>query len=200
MSLQSILLALSAILTVIGPITYIISIARGFSKPHRMTRFIVAFVLTLNFFSILAAQGNTGAVVFAGISFAQALVILLMSFWRGMGGASLLDFACLGIAAVGIVGWKVTGNPLIGIWFSILADLAAYIPAFVKTWKHPKTESPWYYGLSGIAAFLGLVAYKIDASSIFQIYIAVCCIVMIGLIYRKSFELKVAVKKAKFYL
>lgn len=197
MSYQAILLAQSAIFTVIGPITYIVSIARGYSKPHRMTRFIVAFVLTLNFFSILAAQGNTGAVVFAGISFAQALVILLMSFWRGMGGASLLDFACLGIAAVGIVGWKITGNPLMGVCFSILADLAAYIPAFVKTWNHPKTESPWYYAMSGVAACLGLIAYRLDSSSIFQIYIALCCIIMIGLIYRKSLVVKVAVRKVK---
>lgn len=190
MSLQAMLLALSAALTVIGPITYIVSIAKGKSKPHRMTRFIVAFVLTLNFFSILAAQGNTGAVVFAGISFAQALVILLMSFWRGMGGSSPFDFACLGIAAIGIIGWKITGNPLLGVWFSILADLAAYVPAFMKTWKHPHTESPWYYAMSGIAACIGLVAYRLDASSIFQMYIAACCVVMIALIYRKEIVLK----------
>lgn len=198
MSLQALLLTTSTLLVIIGPITYIISIARGNSKPHRMTRFIVAFVLTLNFFSILAFQGNIGAKVFAGISFAQAIVILLMSFWRGMGGASVFDYICLGIAAIGIVGWKITGNPLVGVWFSILADLAAYLPAFIKTWKHPKTESPWYYALSGIAAFLGLIAYKLDASSIFQIYIAICCIVMIGLIYRKSLFLEKAKLKEKY--
>lgn len=191
MQTQEILLTLSAILVIISPITYIVSIARGNSRPHRMTRFILSFVLTLNFISILAAHGNLGAEVFAGITFLQAIVIFGMSLWRGMGGTSRIDFACLGIATLGIVGWKLTGNPVIGIWFSILADLSAYFPAFIKTWNHPKTESPWFYGIAAISAFLSLIAYKIDSASIFQIYIAISCFIMISLIYRKDiFKIK----------
>lgn len=151
-----------------------------------MTRFILAFVLTLNFVSVLAANGNTGAKIYAGIVFAQGIIIFVLSMWRGMGGASIFDFVCLVIAAIGVVGWKVTGNPIIGIWFAALADLAAYLPAFVKTWKHPHTESPWYYAIGGLAAFLSLIAYKIDVSSIFQIWIIMCCVIMVVLIYRKS--------------
>ena len=188
--MQSILLLLSAILVTIGPITYAASIIKGKTKPHRMTRFILAFVLTLNFVSILAVQGNLGAVLFAGITCLQALVIFGMSLWRGMGGTSRFDWICLFIAAIGIIGWKLTGNPLVGIWFSVLADLSAYLPAFLKTYHHPHTESPWYYILSGIAAFFSLVAYKIEAASIFQIYILLCCGIMIALIYRKNIAKK----------
>lgn len=184
--MQAILLALSTLLVVIGPITYIVSISKGQTRPHRMTRFILSFVLTLNFVSILAAKGNLGAEVFAGITFLQALIIFFMSLWRGMGGTSIFDWICLIIAALGIVGWKITGDPIVGVWFSILADLAAYLPAFVKTWKHPHTESPWYYLLSGLAALFSLIAYKIEAASIFQIYIVVCVVIMIALIYRKD--------------
>ena len=184
--MQAILLTLSTILVIVGPITYIVSIARGNSKPHRMTRFILFFVLALNFVSILAAHGNTGAELFAGISFLQAAIIFFMSFWHGMGGASRFDYTCLFIAIIGILGWKLTGNPVIGIWFSVLADFSAYLPAFVKTWKHPHTESPWYYILSGLAAVLSLIAYKLDVSSIFQIYIGISCLVMVGFIYHKK--------------
>ena len=182
--LQTVLLALSSILILIAPASYIVSIARGRSKPHRTTRFILFFVLGLNFISILAAHGNLGSQVFAGIVFVQAAVILLMSFRRGMGGTSSSDYVCLIIAALGIIGWKLTGNPLLGIWFSILADVAAYIPAFIKTWKHPDTESPWYYLLGGLAVVFGLFAYALDASSIFQIYIGLSCITMLAIIYR----------------
>ena len=186
MHIQEVLVTLSAILVIISPITYIVSIARGNSKPHRMTRFILSFVLTLNFLSILAAHGNMGAKIFAGITFVQAIVIFFMSLWRGMGGTSRTDFMCLAIAAIGIIGWKVTGNPVVGIWFSILADLSAYFPAFIKTWNHPKTESPWFYGIAAASAILSLIAYKIDVASIFQIYIAISCFIMIGFIYRKE--------------
>jgi hypothetical protein len=185
-NMQALLLTLSSILIIIAPITYIVSIARGSSKPHRMTRFILFFVLGLNFASISAAHGNLGAQVFAGVVFLQAAVILLMSFWNGMGGTSYLDYVCLAMAAIGILGWKFTGNPAMGIWFSILADLSAYVPTFIKTWRRPDTESPWYYSVGGLAAILGLFAYKLDVSSIFQIYIGISCSIMLGLIYRKT--------------
>ena len=188
--MQAALLMLSTLLVIIGPITYIVSIVKGKTRPHRMTRFILAFVLTLNFVSILAAKGNLGAQVFAGITFLQALIIFFMSLWRGMGGTSKFDWTCLVIAALGIAGWKITGNPIVGVWFSVLADLSAYLPAFVKTWKHPHTESPWYYLLSGLAAFFSLIAYKIEPASIFQIYILTCVFIMIGLIYRKDIAKK----------
>lgn len=184
--MQTTLLFLSAILVAVGPITYTASIINGRTKPHRMTRFILAFVLTLNFVSILAAKGNLGAEIFAGITCIQALVIFGMSMWRGMGGTSIFDWVCFGIAVVGIIGWKVTGNPIIGVWFSVLADFSAYLPAMVKTYHHPHTESPWYYLLAGLAAFFSLIAYKIEAASIFQIYILVCVLIMLGLIYRKE--------------
>lgn len=186
MNLQTLFLTFSTILNVIAPITYAVSILKGKTKPHRMTRFIVFFVLALNFLSIVAAHGNMGAIVFAGISSAQATVIFILSLWRGMGGIHRFDLACLVIAAVGILGWKLTGNPVIGVWFSILADFAAYLPAFVKTWHHPHTESPWYFLLGAVASFLSLIAYKIETVSIFQIYIIVTSLVMVGFIYRKK--------------
>ncbi len=186
MQIQNILLILSSILAVVSPITYIISIIRGTSKPHRMTRFILAFAMTLNFVSIIAVFGNTGAKIFAGISFIQGIIIFLLSLWRGMGGTSVFDYVCLVLAVVGIAGWKLTGNPIIGVWFSILTDFFAYLPAFIKTWKHPHTESPWFYVTGGFAAFLGLITYNIDASSIFQIYIILCCLTMILFIYHKD--------------
>ncbi|MDE2026302.1 MAG: hypothetical protein KGJ07_07445, partial [Patescibacteria group bacterium] len=181
--MQAVLLITSTILVILSPITYIVSILKGKSKPHRMTRFILFFVLTLNFFSILAARGNTGAVIFAGITFVQALVIFFLSLWRGIGGTNTLDWICFIIAALGILGWKITGNPFAGIVFAILADFVAYLPAFIKTWKYPHTESPWYYLTGMFAAFFSLIAYTIELASIFQIYIIICCAVMFVCIY-----------------
>jgi hypothetical protein len=184
--MQAILLTLSAVLEIIAPLTYIVSIMRGKSKPHRMTRFILLFVLSLNFFGIVAAKGNLGAVVFSGINVTQATAIFLLSLKRGMGGTNSFDKVCLVVAGIGIVGWKITGNPVAGIWFAVFADFFGYLPAFFKTWKHPHTESAWYYLLGALSAFLSFIAFPIDATSIFQIYIAVSCIVMVGFIYRNN--------------
>ncbi len=179
-----ILLTLSLVAGISGVILYAIDIVKGTTRPHVMTRFILFFILTLNFVSIVAADSNLGAVLYAGLSFTHSAILFGMSLWRGMGGKSKLDFACLGIAGVGIVGWQVTGNPLVGVWFAILADLAAYVPALIKTWHHPETESHWLYTLSILAAGLSLAAYPINSESVFQIYIIIVSAAMVAIIFR----------------
>ncbi|HYK08699.1 MAG TPA: hypothetical protein VEW42_04340 [Candidatus Eisenbacteria bacterium] len=159
---------------------------RGRTKPHRMTRFLLLSIIGLNFFSVVALHGNLGALVFSGIAFIQAIVIFFLSLWRGMGGTTRSDWICLVITGVGIVGWKTTGNPIIGILFAILADFVAYLPAFIKTWHHPDTESPWFYVLGSFVLLLGLAAYKIEIASFYQIYALLASLVMVGFIYKKN--------------
>lgn len=185
MEMQLLLVGISTTLVVIAPITYIVSIIKGKTKPHRMTRFILTFVLTLNLVSILAAHGNLGAISLAFVFFLQAIVIFILSLWHGMGGSSIFDWVCLLIASVGIIGWKLTGNPLLGVYFAIIADFSGFLPAFIKTWKYPHTESHWFYSLGAIGALLTLIAYGINLASLFQIYIVAACTMMVGFIFRK---------------
>lgn len=180
------LLVIASIAEFTGTLLYVIDIFRGNTKPHRMTRFIVFFILSLSCFSILASDGNFGAKLYATYGFIHGGILFGASMWRGMGGTSRLDWICLAIASIGIIGWQVTGNPMVGVWFSIIADLAAYIPAFVKTYQLPETESHWLYSLGLLASGLTLIAYPLDAVSIFQIYIIVSCIIMLVLIFRKQ--------------
>lgn len=189
--MQAFLLTLSAILVTIGGLIYCASILGGRTKPHRTTRFVVLLVLTLNFVSVLSAHGNTGAQVYSGILFVSAIAFLILSLKSGMGGSSVSDWICLAVALTGVVAWQVAANPILGIWFAVMADLVAYIPAFMKTWKHPQTESPWLYALSASASFLSLIAYRISAVSVFQIFTIICSLLMLGCIYNKSLLRKV---------
>ncbi|HEY1835245.1 MAG TPA: hypothetical protein VGG13_00280 [Candidatus Saccharimonadales bacterium] len=54
----------------------------------------------------------------------------------------------------------------------------------MKTWKHTKTESPWFYLTSALSALLALAAYPLAAVSAFQIYIVLCGLTMTAFIYR----------------
>ena len=194
--MQAALLTLSTILAIIGPTIYMVSIMRGRTKPHRTTRFVLMIVLTLNFISIMAADGNLGAKLYAGIVCFYGFAYFLMSIGRGMGGSSPFDWACLIIASAGIVCWQITGNPVLGIWFAVLADFVAYLPAFVKTWRHPSTESPWLYILSLFAALLSMAAYKIGPESAFQFLTILCCVVMLPCIYHNGKPVKSTVTEA----
>lgn len=186
--MQSALLTISAILTIIASCIYCASILNGRTKPHRITRLVLLFVLTLNFVSVLAADGNLGAELYAGIICFFGIAFFLLSLKRGMGGASFFDWACFVIAMLGVVGWQITGNAILSIWLAATADFVAYIPAFIKTWKHPNTESPWLYILSSLGAFLSLVAYKISYVSIFQIATILCGVIILICIYHEKIK------------
>ena len=195
--MQTFLLALSTVLIIAAGIIYCASILSGRTKPHRTTRFVVLVVLTLNFFSIMAARSNTGAEVYSGILFVSAIAFLVLSFrpGSGMGGTSVFDWICLVVALAGVAAWQIANNPILGVWFAILADLVAYLPAYLKTWRHPHTESPWLYGLSASASFLSLIAYKISAVSAFQIFTIICSLAMLVCIYHTGPPLKAAAKR-----
>jgi hypothetical protein len=146
---------------------------------------VVLIVLSLNFASVLAAHGNNGAKLYGGVIFVFAICFFAMSLWRGVGGVSTFDWLCFLIAMAGIIGWQITNKPVLGIWLAAVADLVAYLPAFIKTWHRPYTESPWLYGLSGFGAIFSLLAYSISAVSVLQIAALLCGAVMLLCIYHK---------------
>lgn len=189
--MQTFLLILSSFFLIISPVAYAVSIARGRSRPHRLTRLALMVALLLTFASAIAADANWGTLVLTGIMAAHGVVIFAMSLWRGMGGTSIFDWFCFGLAIAGLIGWQISGNALVGMWFAIFADIMAFIPAYVKTWKHPHTEGHWFYTLAIIGAFLSLVAYPLAATSAFQIYIIISCLAMILCIYHRQIFAKV---------
>ena len=184
MTLTTTLITISVALALISPIVYGVSMVQGRSKPARMTRFIVWLAASISFFS-LWADGSTGAVWLAGVFAFRNTFLFLMSLKYGMGGVATIDKYSLVIAIAGLVGWQLSGDPLIALLFAILADFVGFIPALVKTYKEPNTEGPWFYYIETTAVLLNIVvigAWSIDL--LFPVHILISNILMIGLIFR----------------
>lgn len=189
--MRPLLLVLSTGFLLISPIAYAVSIIRGKSRPHRLTRLAVMAALLLSFFSAIGAGANVGTLLVTGIAAVHGVVIFALCMWRGMGGKTAFDWICFGLALMGLVAWQVSGNALVGMWFAVFGDVMAYVPAFVKTWKHPHTEDHWFYTLSMIGVLLSLVVYPLSAASVFQVYLIVCSLIMLFCIYRRQIFRKV---------
>lgn len=114
-------------------------IMKGKIKPHRTTRLVISIVVVLGFLAVVK-QGNSAVAWFLGICVLQSNIVLLMSIKRGMGGWSKTDIVCLIIALSGIIFWKLTNNPALGLYASVAADLFAMIPTLIKTYRLPDTE------------------------------------------------------------
>lgn len=185
MNYQTIFIVISSIFALISPIVYARSILRGESRPHRTTRFVL-LVITILSTATLFAQNDRVAIWLAAISALQAIGIFLISLKYGMGGWSRSDVTCLTVALVGIVLWQTTNNPVLGLYFAILADFTGMMPALLKTYKFPKTETAWFYVLDVFASIFTLFAishYTAQAIA-YPVYIFCINLTMVYLIKR----------------
>ncbi|MFH1399685.1 MAG: hypothetical protein ABIG95_06255 [Candidatus Woesearchaeota archaeon] len=157
MELRSIFIVISSLLALVSPLVYSHSILKGKSKPHRTTRFVLVLITSLATASLFA-QGNRVAIWLAAVSTIQSVIIFTLSLKFGMGGWSRSDIFCLILALAGVLFWQTTSNPIIGLYFSILADFTGMIPAIIKTYKFPKTEIWSFHALDVFAAFFSLLA------------------------------------------
>ncbi len=85
---------------------------------------------------------------------------VLMSLKYGMGGWSKTDILCLMLAVLGIILWKITDNPALGLYAAVTADFAGMIPALVKTYKNPATEHYLAYAFDLTAILLTGLAIR----------------------------------------
>lgn len=155
------------------------------SKPARMTRFIVWLAASISFVS-LWIDGSTGAVWLAGVFAFRNTFLFLMSLKYGVGGVTTVDKYSFLIAVAGLIGWQLSGDPLIALLFAIFADFVGFIPALVKTYKEPDTEGPWFYYLETTAVILNIIvigAWSLDL--LFPVHILLSNFMMLGFIFRK---------------
>lgn len=155
-SINNVFILISSVLVVISTIVYVVSIFRSTTRPHRTTRFILLIITAISAWSLLSNHHAGFWLAFA--SAIQAAILFIISFKRGMGGWARLDIACLLLALIGVVIWQLTGQPVVGLLASILADFIGYIPAYVKTYLHPETEAWSYFMIDTGAAVFSLLA------------------------------------------
>lgn len=181
--MSQIFIYISSILALISPLVYAKSILKGDAKPHRTTRFVLLLITALTTASLFA-QHNTVAIWLAGVSTIQSILIFILSIRHGMGGWSRSDIACLSIALTGIALWQLTSNPVLGLYFAILADFTGMIPALIKTYRLPQTEVWSFYALDVVASGFSLAAITkwTGAEISYPVYIMIINFVMVLLI------------------
>lgn len=174
------------VLSIMSPISYTKSMLKGETKPHRVTRLVILLASMSGFLAVMGSS-NISAVIFAGIFLARAIYLFVMSLIYGVGGTSKLDITCLVVGVLALVAYVTTQNGLLTIALGVLSDFIGYVPAYVKTYKDPKSEEPLFYLLEGIAAIFGAIAVgELSVGIVLPVYFAVSCVIMLALIYRKQ--------------
>lgn len=194
--MQNIYITISSILIFASFVVYEWSIIKGGTKPHRTTRLVLLIITSLGAISLLTQQDKV-AIWLIGISAVQCLIVFLLSLKYGMGGWSKTDLLCLFIALIGIITWKITNNPALGLYASVIADFTGMIPTLVKTYRSPDTEYLPVYILDILATVFTLLAirnWQIQGF-LYPLYLFVISLTMLLLITRPTLHKKLSLKK-----
>lgn len=183
--IRNILIFSSSLIAFSSYIVYAVAILKRKAKPHRITRFTILLITSITTASLFF-QKNTVAIWLSGVFAFCSFFIFLLTLKYGMGGWAKTDIFCLVLSLMGILFWKITQNPAIALYFSIMADFAGVFPTLMKIFKYPKTEVWTFFFMDVIAAFLNLLATNNWAFSniIFPLYIMIMDFIIILLIIR----------------
>jgi len=128
---------------------YIRDTLRGKTKPNLASWFIWFLAPMIAALVSFSKGAGLSVIPIFMAGFTPFLVLLVSvknknAYWK----FSLLDYVCLVLSLLAIIVWVFLKEGNFATVFAILADLIAFIPTFVKSWKAPDTETIWPY-LSG---------------------------------------------------
>ncbi len=161
-----------------GYIPYAFDIIKGRARPARSARVMFLFLLLVTILQQLSVHSGS-LIAFTLSELIGSVAVLLLALKHGVGGLSRLDLACYILLVVDIVVWLVTGNALLALHLTVLADLIAFTPTLVKTWRTPKSETALFFVTGIIAPTLNIAAtgrYSY-AVLLFPIYLALANLV-----------------------
>lgn len=169
-------------------IPYAKDIIAGKVKPSRSARLMMLLILLIG----LLQQQSLGSGWLLAMTLGDgigAIAILLLALKKGVGGLSRLDTACYALLAFDVAIWLSTGNALLALHLSILADVVAMTPVLHKTWCQPWTETPLFFLLGVVGPLLNILAVGRFSYSLllFPVYIAAINLVeTILILYRQQ--------------
>ena len=95
----------------------------------------------------MSVEAGAGATLVKLVASALGVTaIAAIALFRGTGGRTGSDFLCLALTCVGVGGWSLLDDPLIGLAVFMIADIAAAVPThatrgMTHARKHPNPGS-----------------------------------------------------------
>jgi hypothetical protein len=188
------LVIIAAIGSLAAALVYIRSMFRGNTKPNRVTWLMWA-IAPLIAFAASVSSGVGWAALPVFMSGFSPLLILSASFltkkayWK----LSRFDYSCGLLSILALILWWVTKEPNVAIVFAIASDGLAAVPTFVKSWRHPETESVWPYTIgifSAASSYAAITIWMFSAYAFPTYLIAVNFLMLIALYNMQLFTRK----------
>jgi hypothetical protein len=138
-------------------IPYLVSVARGRTRPHAFSWIVWGFLTGLAFAAQVVKGAGAGAWT-TGLSAAFCIAIAILAVIRGERSASRTDWIMFAVAMAALPLWYFTDDPLWSVLLVMAIDGLAFAMTIRKAWKLPFEEMPMAYFLYAISLVVSLSA------------------------------------------
>lgn len=147
--MDAVLIALSAVLTLVAAIPYMVEIVRGKTKP-RIVSWFTWSILTGISCAAAFADGHIATGILLLCATIEVLMIVLLGLKHGDRKFEPLDITCQIAAFVGLGLWLIFNSPAVAVIAAVTIDLIGAIPTLKHAWLKPHEETWIAFGLSGL--------------------------------------------------
>ena len=179
------------IVSLIAFIPYFISILKGKTKPSSASWWTWAILISVITVSSWASGAPWQVLLLpAWLCFSQ-LAVAILSIKFGDNKWDLRNKLCVLLAILGILLWYFTGNPLLALGLSIIADLFASIPNFRHISLNPEQEDRLAWTIGWMSAVFEILAIKEwnFVSSGWAIYFLLVESLILYFLYRRKIKM-----------
>ena len=148
----------AGVFSIIAFVPYIWAIFKGKTRPSGASWWTWAFLALVTISSSWSAGAPWQVLVLPIWLLFSQLGVAILSLRYGDNNWDWLNRACVGAALVGIALWYVTGQPLIALFFAVIADFSAAVPNFRHTWTNPEQENRLGWTIGWFSAFFEILA------------------------------------------
>jgi hypothetical protein len=150
-----------SVINFVACVSYIRAILKGEATPNRVTWFLWALAPLIAGVAQWRSGVGISTLVVLSVGLGPACIVLA-SFVAGTGSWKLgpFDYACGACSLAALALWSMTGDPVVAIVLSILADAAAALPTLRKAWLAPATEDRSAYLIAFAGMVLGILSVE----------------------------------------
>jgi len=175
--LAALLGVLAGLVGVFDTIPYLRDVLKGSTRPHRGTWLIwsaLAVVVCLSQW----ADGASWSLIMLMTQAVLTTTVFAVAIVHGQGGTTIAELVLMTVAAVGVTGWLLSGEPLVATVCVVAADLIAAAMMVPKTYRDPESETlaTFVYASIGGALAAAAVGVADDAAVTLLLYPIYYCL------------------------
>jgi hypothetical protein len=185
---------IAIVLTFVGYVPYLRSIAAGTTRPHVFSWIIWGMTTFIVFFAQLEGGGGLGAWPI-GVSGTIAISVAVLTWIRrGDSTITRADWVFFSMALASLPLWYLTRSPLWSVVILTTTDVLGFGPTLRKAFHHPYDESMTFWGLFIVrnAVAIGALEHFSLTTVLFPAATGLACLILVLLVAHRRSLLKPA--------